>query len=135
MHPSLVEGNIGNMSVVQYKSQEILARQTHHMALTGMIVAASTKELRESVFPITVAVVRHHTMVAIAQQAGPFPHKNYNMNTGLDSLVLVDALAVCMGHEAKELCKPGQLCSGLIFETATNIMGSKERACRLSLKP
>ncbi len=31
--------------------------------------------------------------------------------TGMDSLVLIDALAVIMGHEEKELCKPGHLVS------------------------
>lgn len=133
MHPTFVDGQIGIIPASQYKSQEVQARQTHQTALTGMLVAAATKELRESVFPVMVAVVRHYTMVAIAQQAGPFPHKHFNLNTGLDPLVLIDALAVCMGHEEKELCKPGQLCIGLILETATNIMGTKERACRLPL--
>lgn len=80
-----------------------------------------------------VAVVRHYTMVAIAQQAGPFPHKHYNVNSGLDPLVLIDALTEIMGHEEKELCKPGNLAMVLILETATNIMGSKERACRLPM--
>lgn len=133
MHPTFVEGNIGTFRAAQYKSQEVQARKTHQTALTGMIVAAATKELRESVFPIMVAVVRHYTMVAIAQQAGPFPYKHYVMNSSIDPLVLIDALAVCMGHEEKELCKPGQLCILLILETATQIMGNKERACRLPL--
>lgn len=133
LHPSFTEGNIGNMSSTQYKSQDIQARQTHQTALTGMFVATATKELRQSVLPTMVAVVRHYTMVAIAQQAGPFPHKHYQLNNGLDPLVLIDALAVIMGHEEKELCKPGHLAMVLILETATNIMGNKERACRLPM--
>jgi transformation/transcription domain-associated protein len=36
-----------------------------------------------------------------------------------------------MGHEEKELCKPGNLALVLILETATNILGTKERACQL----
>lgn len=135
MHPSFVEGSIGAMSGPHYRSQDFQARQTHQIALTGMFVAAATKELRQSVLPTMVAVVRHYTMVAIAQQAGPFPYKHYQQqfNNRLDPLVLIDALAVIMGHEEKELCKPGHLAMALILETATNIMGTKERACRLPL--
>jgi transformation/transcription domain-associated protein len=44
--------------------------------------------------------------------------------------VFVDALASIMGHEEKELCKPGRLAMILILKTATQIMGTKERACR-----
>ena len=51
--------------------------------------------------------------------------------TNMDGLVLVDALASIMGHEEKELCKPGHLAMVLVLDTATNIMGSRERACRL----
>lgn len=75
-------------------------------------------------------------MIAIAQQAGPFCFTNRfpsNRPQGQDPLVLIDALAVIMGHEEKELCKPGNLALVLILETATNILGSKERACQLPL--
>ena len=44
-----------------------------------------------------------------------------------------DALATVMGDEEKELCKPAQIALVLILETATCIMGSKERACQLPL--
>lgn len=46
---------------------------------------------------------------------------------GMDAMVLLDALAVIMGHEEKELCKPGRLALVLILQTAFNILGSKER--------
>lgn len=134
MHNSFIDGNIGATPGPYYKSADLQARQTQQTALTGMFVAAATKELRQYVLPTMVAVVRHYTMVAIAQQAGPFPFKHtYQMNNGLDSLILIDALAFIMGHEEKELCKPGHLAMVLILETATNIMGNKERACRLPL--
>ncbi|KAH3795917.1 hypothetical protein DPMN_149479 [Dreissena polymorpha] len=45
----------------------------------------------------------------------------------MDTQILIDALAVIMGHEEKELCKPGNLALVLILETATSILGSKER--------
>ncbi|TMW44508.1 hypothetical protein DOY81_004448 [Sarcophaga bullata] len=133
LHPSFLENNIVNMPVNQSKIEDFQARRTLQYALTGMFVASATKDLREFVFPVMVAVVRHYTMISIAQQAGPFPYKQYYSINGIDPLVLVDALAVCMGHEEKELCKPGQLCIGLILDTATNILGSKSRACRLPL--
>lgn len=134
MHNSFLEGSIGATPGPHYKSADLQARQTQQTALTGMFVAAATKELRQYVLPTMVAVVRHYTMVAIAQQAGPFPCKHtYQMSNGLDPLILIDALAVIMGHEEKELCKPGHLAMVLILETATNIMGNKERACRLPM--
>lgn len=51
----------------------------------------------------------------------------------LDPLVLVDALAIIMGHEEKELCKPGHVGLVLILDTASTLLGSKEMACRLPL--
>lgn len=39
-----------------------------------MFVAAAIKELREPVVPLMVAVVRHYTMVAVAQQSGTFAY-------------------------------------------------------------
>lgn len=49
-----------------------------------------------------------------------------NEQVALDPLVLVDALAVIMGHEEKELCKPGNLALMLMVGTATTLLGSKE---------
>ena len=47
--------------------------------------------------------------------------------------MLVDALAVIMGHEEKELCKPGEYAFCIMINTATLILGSKETACQLPL--
>lgn len=67
-HPSFTEGNIPNINLTQSQFIENQARKTHQTALTAMFVAAATKELRQSVLPIFVDIVRHYTMVAIAQQ-------------------------------------------------------------------
>ncbi|CAG2186713.1 TRRAP [Mytilus edulis] len=91
--------------------------------------------------------VRHYTMISISQQTGmgqtlhndfisqqtgPFPvGDKQNKLHGMDTQILIDALAVIMGHEEKELCKPGNLALVLILDTATTILGSKEKACRL----
>ncbi|GFG36813.1 hypothetical protein Cfor_08647 [Coptotermes formosanus] len=100
----------------------------------GMFVAAAIKELRQCVLPTMVFLVSHYTMVAISQQAGPFSMTSKQANLkGMDPLVLIDSLAVIMGHEEKELCKPGHLALVLILETAINILGSKQKACQLPL--
>jgi transformation/transcription domain-associated protein len=133
-HPSFREGPINGIIGPQYKCADKQARSVHQMAVTGMFVAAAIKELRQAVLPTMVALVRHYTMVAIAQQAGPFPmNAKQSKLTGMDPLVLIDAMAVIMGHEEKELCKPGHLAMVLILDTATNILGTKDRACRLPI--
>ncbi|XP_044571244.1 transcription-associated protein 1 isoform X4 [Drosophila ananassae] len=132
-HVDFIESNIINSSVFPHKIKHLRVRETHQKALIGMLVASATKDLRDSVCPVMAAVVRHYTMVAIVQQAGPFPQKIYSASIGIDPMVLVDALASCMGHEEKELCKPGIACMGIILDTATNIMGNKERACKLPI--
>jgi len=134
-HPSFREAKIHPTGSPHYQCPDTQTRAVHQMAVTGMFVAAAIKELRTAVLPTMVALVRHYTMVAIAQQAGPFPlvgGRQARM-TNMDGLVLVDALASIMGHEEKELCKPGHLAMVLVLDTATNIMGSRERACRLPM--
>lgn len=49
-----------------------------------------------------------------------------NKQVTLDPMVLVDALAIIMGHEERELCKPGHLGLVLIVDTATALLGSRE---------
>ncbi|XP_028982080.1 transformation/transcription domain-associated protein [Diachasma alloeum] len=141
-HPSFKEGKIPHQQGHYYKCPDIVTRNVQQTALTGLFVAAAIKELRQSVLGTMVSLVRHYTMIAIAQQAGPFcqtarpgrlPGVLAPINQGLDPLVLIDALSVIMGHEEKELCKPGHLALVLILETSTNILGTKERACQLPL--
>ncbi|XP_046961593.1 transcription-associated protein 1 isoform X1 [Vanessa cardui] len=131
-HPSFLEGKIPPQTGPYYKCSNNIVRNTHRTALTGMFVAAAIKELRHHVLPTMVSLVRHYTLVAIAQEAGPFAGSG-GPKEGLDALVLVDAIAVVMGHEEKELCKPGHLALVLMIETAATVLGSKERACRLPL--
>ena len=134
-HPSFREGKVLSGGNPHYLCQDTQSRNVHQMAVTGMFVAAAIKELRTAVLSTMVHLVRHYTMLAIAQQAGPFPALGQRVHrlSGMDGLVLVDALASIMGHEEKELCKPGHLAMVLVLDTATMIMGTKERACRLPL--
>lgn len=70
-------------------------------------------------------------MVFVLSCTGPFSlnSKQSTLEGAMDALVLIDALAVIMGHEEKELCKPGRLALCVILQTATTILGSKERVC------
>lgn len=137
MYPSFQEGEIPHLQGSLYKSKYKRARETHQTALTGMFVAVAIKELNTPAFQTMVKVVRHYTMIAVAQQAGSFTVTNKNEIRGfsehLDPQVLVDALAAIMGHEEKELCKPGYVAMGLMLETAATILGGKEKACQLPL--
>lgn len=133
-HSSFKEGEILPQQGPHYKCPDTVARNVQQTALTGMFVAAEIKELRPSVLGTVVSIVRHYTMIAIAQQAGLFSWTEREIRKdmqGQDPLVLIDALAVIMGHDERELYKAGYLALVLILETATNILGSKERACQL----
>ncbi|KAJ9592433.1 hypothetical protein L9F63_015849, partial [Diploptera punctata] len=134
--PSFDDPNVKIQPIqgIPYKLQDKQARATHQMAVTGMFVAAAIKELRQIVLPTMMFIVSHYTMVAISQQAGPFSMTSKQANLkGMDPLVLIDSLAVIMGHEEKELCKPGHLALVLILKTAVYILGSKQKACQLPL--
>ncbi|XP_052224459.1 transformation/transcription domain-associated protein-like isoform X9 [Dreissena polymorpha] len=132
-HPSFTEGEIP-VGGQLYKNPDAHSRKVHEQALIGMFVAAAIKELRQNALRFMGCMVRHYTMIAISQQCGPFPvGERQNKLQGMDTQILIDALAVIMGHEEKELCKPGNLALVLILETATSILGSKERACQLPM--
>jgi len=45
----------------------------------------------------------------------------------MDVYVLIDALAVVMGHEEKELCRLGQMAIALVLDTAITVVGNKDR--------
>lgn len=129
MHPSFHDGPIASHNII-YKMPRHHLRETHQMALNALFVTAAVKELQKTVLPTMVAVVRHYTMVAVCQQAGPFAETAY---FGMDPLVIVDALVAIMGHEEKELSNGGMFAICRILETANTLMGSKERACQLPL--
>ncbi|XP_077979126.1 transformation/transcription domain-associated protein-like [Glandiceps talaboti] len=133
-HQSFSARDIPRPSQPMYKCRDSVCRSTCEQALTALIVAATIKDLRTNSLPFMVSVVRHYTLVAVVQQAGPLPvTSRQDVQQGMDPHVMVDAIAACMAHEEKELCKTGQLALTLMVETATTIMGTKERACQLPL--
>lgn len=76
-----------------------------------------------------------YTMVAVSQQAGPLinSEKNERCSFGMDPLVLIDSMATVMSYQEKELLKPARLALTIILNTATIIMGSKERVLKQNI--
>ncbi|XP_037611471.1 transformation/transcription domain-associated protein isoform X2 [Sebastes umbrosus] len=148
-HPNFAEKWIPSVIIShRYKAQDTPARRTFEQALTGAFMSAVIKDLRPSALPFVASLIRHYTMVAVAQQCGPFLlpsyqlgsqpstamfHSEENGSKGMDPLVLIDAIAICMAYEEKELCKIGEVALAVIFDVASIILGSKERACQLPL--
>lgn len=132
-HPSFQEGDISSASTTSYVCPDPHARHVHMEALSGLFVAAAIKDLRSQVLPTMNHLVKHYTMVAISQQAGPLPLDAEKSHFFMDPHVVVDALAAIMGHEEKELCKPGILVFNLILGTAETVLGSHKRAAQLPL--
>ncbi|MCI4384200.1 hypothetical protein PGIGA_G00036100 [Pangasianodon gigas] len=148
-HTNFTEKWIPNVIIShRYKAQDTPARRTFEQALTGAFMSAVIKDLRPSALPFVASLIRHYTMVAVAQQCGPFLlpcyqlgsqpstamfHSEENGSKGMDPLVLIDAIAICMAYEEKELCKIGEVALAVIFDVASIILGSKERACQLPL--
>ena len=133
-HPSFSVNEIPSIQTALYKLRDQDLRKTHEMALTGMFLATAIKELYPTVLPFMVNVVRHYTLVATSQQAGPINLTNKQSKlSGMDPLVIIDAVASIMGHEEKELCKPGHLAMMFIIDTANSVLKSRERACALPL--
>lgn len=54
----------------RYKAQDTPARRTFEQALTGAFMSAVIKDLRPSALPFVASLIRHYTMVAVAQQCG-----------------------------------------------------------------
>ncbi|KAG9509570.1 Transformation/transcription domain-associated protein, partial [Fragariocoptes setiger] len=112
-----------------YKFQDAELRKVHETALTGMFLAAALRELRDTVLPFMTFVVRHYVLVAIGQHlSNP---SDETAHTGMDPLVLIDALTTILGEEEREFCKPGHYALVLILDTATLVLRTKERACEL----
>ncbi|GIY45230.1 hypothetical protein CDAR_3781 [Caerostris darwini] len=132
-HSSFTLNEIPSLQNVYYFCPDTESRRIHTMALTGMFVASAIKELRSTVLPFMIHLVRHYTLVAISQQSGPFVNSRQVKHQGMDPLVLVDAIADVMGHEEKELCKPGSLALVIMLEISTTVHGSMRRACSLPL--
>lgn len=68
---SFTEKSIPNVIIShRYKAQDTPARKTFEQALTGAFMSAVIKDLRPSALPFVASLIRHYTMVAVAQQCG-----------------------------------------------------------------
>lgn len=71
LHISFIEKWIPNVIIShRYKAQDTPARRTFEQALTGAFMSAVIKDLRPSALPFVASLIRHYTMVAVAQQCG-----------------------------------------------------------------
>ena len=52
-------------------------------------------------------------------------HSEENGSKGMDPLVLIDAIAICMAYEEKELCKIGEVALAVIFDVAKRKLKNK----------
>lgn len=129
-NPNLATAHIPIRREVIYRCPDQGARNVYKTALIGTLMAASTRELSSSVVPFLNAIVRHHIMLSIGQHLNP---QTSDQPQGMDPYVLVDALAIVIGHDDKELSKSGYYVIVLMIETATMLLGSKERACELPI--
>lgn len=130
-HRSFTDINFNVSSTIIQRNESSEAEKTQKTVLTAMFIAAAHKDLRQSALPVMVATVRQFTLVAIAQQAGPFSAKPSGAEA--NGLIMVDALIGIIGNEDKDVCSSAQLILSLIIKTATCIMGTKDRACQLPL--
>lgn len=130
-NPNLATAHIPIRRENTYKYPNQVSRSAYQTALVGMMMAASTQGLRSSVIPFMNAMVRHHVMLSIGQHLSP--QSPDQPQSGMDAYVLVDSLAVVIGHDDKEVCKSGYYVIVLMVETVTMLLGSKERACELPL--
>ena len=70
VHWHLVRRKQGCLCSISYKAQDTPARKTFEQALTGAFMSAVIKDLRPSALPFVASLIRHYTMVAVAQQCG-----------------------------------------------------------------
>lgn len=133
-NPNLASAHMPIRRGSPYVYPDQLIRGTYKTALIGAMLANSNRDLRPSVTPFLNAIVRHHVMLSIGQHLSIQSSDNAaSQYQSMDALVLVDALAVVVGHDEKELCKSGYYVTVLMVETATMLLGSRERASELPL--
>lgn len=130
-HHSFIDGGVYMVNQISQRIESDKSQKTQQIALTAMFIAAANKDLKQSAVPVMISVVRQYTLVAIAQQADPFHSSKPRLN--LDTLIMINALSDIMGNEEKDVCMFGKSVLPLIIKTATCIMGTKERACRLPM--
>lgn len=130
-NPNLASAHIPIRRENIYICPNQVSRQIYQTALIGMMIAASNRELKNSVIPFLNATVRHHVMLSIGQHLSPQPSDQKPQ--AMDPYVLIDALSVVIGHDDQEFCKSGYYVMVFMVETVTTLLGCKERACELPL--
>lgn len=128
LHSSLYQQEITSVPVYKYSDDK--TRQIHAMAISGIFIAATTKELKQEVYNFLIPFVRHYGMIAIAQQIGPFLSSKYH---GMDPYVIFDAATLVLAGEEKEFEHPVFFALSVLMNLLINMVGTKERACSLQM--
>lgn len=82
----------------RYKAQDTPARRTFEQALTGAFMSAVIKDLRPSALPFVASLIRHYTMVAVAQQCGKGPLLLVLCTSNI-SFRAYPGISLCMFHK------------------------------------
>lgn len=85
----------------RYKAQDTPARRTFEQALTGAFMSAVIKDLRPSALPFVASLIRHYTMVAVAQQCGE--GQMFRLLTTADISILVGPDIYILSHIPRDI--------------------------------
>eukprot|EP00794_Sanderia_malayensis_P003406 gene3406-3896_t len=107
------------------------SKKIFQQALTGMLFAASTKELQDDALPFMVGILRHFALITVTQQAGSFAFITLSCVNGMDVHTIIDSVADIMSHEDKDLCKIGEIAIQVLYETICIVIGDKLKATQL----
>ena len=128
--PSETHGRLKYLTYPQCSNKE--ARNAFETALSGVFIAACLKELRGEALSFMSNILKFITAIAVVQQCSAVTAKQPSHDM-IDVHVMLDAIVKCVSSDEKELCKIGSMTLALIIDTATTIVGDKEKASELPL--
>ncbi|KAL5497639.1 hypothetical protein EMCRGX_G014148 [Ephydatia muelleri] len=123
-------GRLKYLTYPQCSNKE--ARNAFETALSGVFIAACLKELRGEALGFMSNILKLITAIAVVQQCSAVTAKQPSQDM-IDVHVMLDAIVKCVSSDEKELCKIGAMTLALIIDTATTIVGDKEKASELPL--
>jgi len=129
LHSSLYHQEITNLPVYKYTDSD-KARHVHAVAISGVFIATTTKELKQEVYTFLICLMRHYGMIAVAQQLGPFVSSKYH---GMDPYVVFDAMTMVLAGEEKDFERSVFFALSVLMNVLINMVGTKERACSLQM--
>ncbi|XP_064401908.1 transformation/transcription domain-associated protein-like isoform X2 [Halichondria panicea] len=127
----LHSGRLKHICLPQCSNKQ--ARDSFESALYGIFISSCLRDLRTDALVFMAGIVKHITTVAVLQQCSSTNLLKQPAEDVMDVYVLLDSITKCMCSEEKELNKIGELALKIVIETATTILGDKEKASELPL--